>query len=113
MATAHDLLSESHWQGVELGALVRSQLAPYATDVNITISGIDWATIQPGAQLLIGDVLAEISAWSTPCAKNAAWFTDRDFNRMNHDRHPGWSRAYAWVREPGTIRQGDRVIVEP
>ena len=41
MATAHDLLSESHWQGVELGALVRSQLAPYATDANITVSGTD------------------------------------------------------------------------
>ncbi len=41
MAAAHDLLSESHWQGVELGALVRSQLAPYATDANITVSGTD------------------------------------------------------------------------
>ena len=41
MATAHSLLSESHWQGVGLAALVRSQLAPYATDANITISGTD------------------------------------------------------------------------
>jgi MOSC domain-containing protein YiiM len=88
-------------------------IEPGLAGENVTIGGIDWARIQPGAQLLIGDVLAEISAWSTPCVKNAPWFTDRDFNRMNHDRHPGWSRAYAWVREPGTIRQGDRVIVEP
>lgn len=80
---------------------------------NVTISGIEWASIKPGTQLLVGDVLAEISAWSTPCVKNAPWFLERDFNRMNHDRHPGWSRAYAWVREPGTIHQGDRVIVEP
>ncbi len=79
----------------------------------MTISGIDWSTIRPGAQLLIGDVLAEISAWSTPCAKNAQWFADREFRRMDHDLHPGWSRAYAWVREPGTIRTGDAVIVEP
>ncbi|MND08457.1 hypothetical protein D3C83_310620 [compost metagenome] len=64
-------------------------------------------------QLLVGDVLAEISAYATPCSKNAPWFTDRYFNRMDHDRHPGWSRAYAWVREPGTIRTGDPVIVEP
>ena len=41
------------------------------------------------------------------------WFSDGDFNRMDHERHPGWSRAYAWVREPGTIRSGDAVIVEP
>jgi MOSC domain-containing protein YiiM len=86
---------------------------PGAAGENVTIAGIDWATVRPGTQLLVGDVLAEISAWATPCKKNAQWFVDRDFNRMNHDRHPGWSRAYAWVREPGTIRLGDQVIVEP
>ena len=88
-------------------------IEPGAAGENITLSGIDWSTIRPGTQLLIGDVLAEISAWSTPCSKNAQWFSDGDFNRMDHDRHPGWSRAYAWVREPGTIRTGDAVIVEP
>ena len=80
---------------------------------NITLSGIDWSTIRPGAQLRIGGALAEVSAWATPCKKNAEWFTDRDFNRMNHELHPGWSRAYAWVREPGSVRTGDEVIVEP
>jgi MOSC domain-containing protein YiiM len=80
---------------------------------NITVRGLDWPTLRPGVQVLIGDVLAEVSAYATPCAKNAPWFTDRYFNRMDHDRHPGWSRVYAWVREPGTIRIGDAVIVEP
>jgi PAS domain S-box-containing protein len=41
MATAHMLLSQSGWQGVGVDAVVRSQLAPYATDTNITISGTD------------------------------------------------------------------------
>ena len=80
---------------------------------NLTVSGVDWTTIRSGVQLLAGEVLLEVSASATPCAKNAAWFTDGDFRRMDHDRHPGWSRMYAWVREPGTIRTGDRVIVEP
>jgi hypothetical protein len=80
---------------------------------NITVSGIDWATMRTGVQLLVGDVLAEVSAFATPCSKNAAWFADRYFNRMDHGRHPGWSRVYAWVREPGTIRPGDPVVVEP
>lgn len=88
-------------------------IEPGLAGENVTLAGIDWRTIQPGVQLLVGDVLAEVSAWSTPCAKNAPWFVDGDFRRMDHDRHPGWSRAYAWVREPGTIRQGDRVVVEP
>ena len=88
-------------------------IEPGSAGENITLAGIDWRTIRPGTQLLIGEVLAEVSAWSTPCAKNAGWFADRDFHRMDHDRHPGWSRAYAWVREPGTIRVGDAVVVEP
>lgn len=88
-------------------------IEPGAAGENVTVTGIDWATIRPGTQLLLGEVLAEISAWATPCKKNAQWFDARDFRRMDHDRHPGWSRAYAWVREPGTIRQGDPVVVEP
>lgn len=103
------------WSGDVIDAL-RAEGHPIeagAAGENITISGVDWASIRPGTQLVVGDVLAEISAWATPCKKNAQWFADRDFNRMSHDRHPGWSRAYAWVREPGTIRQGDPVVVEP
>lgn len=103
------------WSTEVIGAL-RAEghpIEPGLAGENVTLAGIDWTTIQPGVQLLIGDVLAEISAWSTPCAKNAGWFADRDFRRIDHDQHPGWSRAYAWVREPGTIHQGDRVIVEP
>jgi two-component system, chemotaxis family, CheB/CheR fusion protein len=41
MAVAHDLLSQSGWRGVGLTSLVHTQLAPYATDGNITISGTD------------------------------------------------------------------------
>lgn len=88
-------------------------IAPGLAGENVTVAGIDWSAVRPGVQLQIGSVLAEVSAWATPCAKNAGWFTDRYFNRMDHDRHPGSSRAYAWVRRPGTIRTGDPVIVEP
>jgi PAS domain S-box-containing protein len=41
MASAHSLLSQSRWHGVSLSELVRNQLAPYATDANMTISGAD------------------------------------------------------------------------
>jgi hypothetical protein len=88
-------------------------IQPGSAGENVTISGIEWPTLRTGVQLLIGDVLAEVSAYATPCSKNAAWFVDRDFNRMDQDRHPGWSRVYAWVKEPGTIRAGDPVVVEP
>lgn len=88
-------------------------IAPGLAGENITVAGVDWAALRPGVRLRIGEVLAEVSAWATPCKKNAAWFVNRDFNRMDHGRHPGWSRAYAWVREPGRIRPGDAVVVEP
>jgi hypothetical protein len=88
-------------------------IEPGAAGENVTLAGIEWSTLRPGTQLLIGDVLVEVSAWATPCAKNAQWFTGGDFKRMEHDLHPGWSRAYAWVREPGTVRPGDPVVVEP
>ena len=41
MAAAHTLLSETGWHGADLSALVSSQLAPYATDANVTIAGTD------------------------------------------------------------------------
>jgi PAS domain S-box-containing protein len=41
MATAHSLLSQSRWNGAGLSELVRHQLAPYATEANMTVSGPD------------------------------------------------------------------------
>jgi MOSC domain-containing protein YiiM len=80
---------------------------------NITVSGIDWGTLRPGVRLLIGEVLAEVSAYATPCKKNAQFFTGGDFNRMQHERNLGWSRLYASVLEPGRVTTGDPIIVEP
>jgi len=103
------------WSEEVIGSL-RSEGHPISAGLageNLTVSGVDWSTIRPGVRLLVGDVSVEVSAWATPCAKNAAWFADGDFNRMNHERHPGWSRAYAWVLEGGTVRAGDEVVVEP
>jgi MOSC domain-containing protein YiiM len=84
-----------------------------AAGENLTIAGVDWTTIRPGVRLRIGEVLVEISAYATPCAKNAQWFSDRDFKRIDHSVNPGLSRAYAWVLEGGTVVAGDEVVVEP
>jgi MOSC domain-containing protein YiiM len=84
-----------------------------AAGENITVRGVDWATLRPGTIVQVGEVEAEISSYSTPCAKNAAWFAERNFRRMDQDLHPGWSRLYAWVRRPGIVRVGDVFEVEP
>ncbi|MDW3218887.1 MAG: MOSC domain-containing protein [Acidimicrobiales bacterium] len=84
---------------------------PGSAGENITISGLEWSTLRPGAVLGIGDIRCRISAYAVPCAKNARWFVDGDFNRILHDRHPGWGRLYASVLEGGTVRPGDTVRV--
>jgi MOSC domain/DinB superfamily len=81
---------------------------------NVSIGGLDWSTLRPGTRVAIGDdVLAEVSAYSTPCKKNSAWFLDGDSNRMNHDRENGVSRVYASVLRDGIVHVGDTVVVEP
>jgi PAS domain S-box-containing protein len=41
LGAAHALLSQTGWREVGLDAVIRSQLAPYATNANITICGTD------------------------------------------------------------------------
>ncbi len=87
-------------------------MAPGSAGENLTVSGIDWAVVVPGTHLRIGeDVVLEIVDPATPCSKNAQWFTDRDFRRMDFDLHPGQSRMYARVLAGGAVAQGDPVAV--
>lgn len=79
---------------------------------NLTVSGLDWPAMRPGVLLRIGTALAEVSFPATPCAKQARWFTDGDFRRIDHDNHPKWTRWYAWVREQGQVQPGDAVVVQ-
>lgn len=79
---------------------------------NMTISGLDWAEVQPGARLRIGQVVEiEITSYTAPCSNNARWFIDGDFTRMLQSRHPGESRVYARVLQEGEVRAGDEVAL--
>ena len=80
---------------------------------NITVAGVDWAALRPGVRIDVGPVPMLISAHAVPCSKNAQWFSDRDFNRILHDQHPGFSRLYAIPLNSGDVTVGDRVTVEP
>ena len=81
-------------------------IEPGSAGENLTIAGIEWTSVVPGARLRIGDVLLEVTAFTTPCFKNAQWFIDGDFMRMHQGRHPGWSRVYARVLEEGWVEAG-------
>src|SRR5690606_25229495 len=78
-------------------------IAPGAAGEDVTIAGIDWATLRAGTIIDIGSVRCQLSAPSTPCAKNRRWFRNGAIDRMDHDRNPGSSRWYATVLHPGTI----------
>jgi MOSC domain-containing protein YiiM len=89
-------------------------VAPGATGENLSLEGVPWRELHPGMRLGIGDdVLVELSAYALPCKKNAGWFLDGDFGRMEHGHHPGWSRLYASVLRDGVVRVGDPVVIEP
>jgi PAS domain S-box-containing protein len=82
MAAAHTLLSKSGWQSVGLDALVRNQLAPYATDTNITISGTDVMLTAAETQA-VAKVLHELV---TNAAKHGALSIPGGHVSVNWDR---------------------------
>jgi MOSC domain-containing protein YiiM len=88
------------------------RLAPGHLGENLTLLDVDWDMVVPGRQLAIGDeVLIEVTDYASPCKKNARWFKDGDFNRINQATHPGFSRVYARVLATGHIRTGDVVAL--
>ena len=91
-------------------------IVPGALGENVTTAGLDWSEVVPGARLLLGErVLLEVTKFTSPCFNLAPLFRHRDFGRVSHKRHPGWSRVYARVLAEGAVRPGDavRVVSEP
>jgi len=83
-----------------------------AAGENITTRGLDWDRVTPGTRLRLGaNVVVEVTRYTTPCMTNQRWFMDGDFNRMHQNVHPGFSRVYARVLQPGRLRAGDPVVI--
>jgi len=81
---------------------------PGSIGENVTLAGLDWAAVVPGARVLLGHaVLLEITRYTSPCPNIAPVFRGREYARVSQKRHPGWSRVYARVLRPGAIRPGD------
>lgn len=85
-------------------------IAPGTTGENLTISGLDWAGLQLGDRLIIGDwVEIELTSYAVPCRTIADSFIGGAFGRIGHKTHPGWSRIYARVISEGVVQPGDLV----
>jgi MOSC domain-containing protein YiiM len=87
-------------------------IAAGATGENLTVSGIDWTTVVPGAELRIGEVLLQITRYTSPCEKISGAFLGDDFARISQKIHAGWSRVSARVAAGGIVRMGDPVTLE-
>lgn len=79
---------------------------------NLTLEGIDWSAVAPGACLRLGgDVVVQITGYTAPCSNITASFRDRDYTRVSQRRYPRDSRVYARVVREGMLATGDPVRI--
>ena len=76
---------------------------------NLTVSGLNWDEMVPGARLQIGGAQLELTSYANPCKNIAFAFENAHWKRIGHKEHPGWSRVYARVLVEGEVREGDSV----
>jgi two-component sensor histidine kinase len=89
MAAAHTLLSECSWHGVALDNLVLTELAPYATNTNVKVSGTD-VMLSPAETQALAKVLHELA---TNAAKYGALSIPGGHVSVSWDRKPNGQRA--------------------
>ena len=80
---------------------------------NVTIAGLPWDRVQPGARLTLGSIEVEVTGFAAPCRSIAPGFADGAFVRVGEKVHPGWSRVYARVLIAGRLAVGDKAFLEP
>ena len=78
---------------------------------NVTIASVDWQLLQPGVRLDIGEIVIELTSFTTPCRHIAGAFADGRSDRISPKTHPGESRVYARVLREGVVSVGDPVVV--
>lgn len=85
---------------------------PGSIGENITVTGVDWQLVKPGARLRLGETVEiEITSYTLPCKQIKGSFSDGNFNRVSPDKAGATSRTYARVLKAGRIRPGDPVLI--
>ena len=89
-------------------------ITPGSIGENLTLEGVDWGAVTPGAYLQLGvDVVLQVTAYTAPCTNITGSFRDRDTARVSQKRHPGDSRVYARVLREGALASGDPARILP
>lgn len=84
-------------------------IGPGTTGENLTLEGIPWSELVPGARLRVGAALLEVAGYTSPCKQIRGSFEDGDFTRISQKLHAGWSRVYARVLQEAVVHVGDPV----
>ncbi|MFN2480600.1 MAG: MOSC domain-containing protein [Pyrinomonadaceae bacterium] len=90
-------------------------ISPGSAGENVTVAGLDWPRLAPGARLAIGDeVVVEITKYANPCPTIRGSFRGGEFKRISQKLRPGESRLYARVMRTGRIAAGQTVrVIDP
>jgi MOSC domain-containing protein YiiM len=78
---------------------------------NLTLCGVPWEEMTPGARVEVGEVGLVLTSYAVPCRNLSDCFVGGGITRIAQTLHPGWSRVYARVERPGRLRIGDHVRV--
>ncbi|MFO0726600.1 MAG: MOSC domain-containing protein [Myxococcota bacterium] len=82
-------------------------IVPGSIGENLTLLGLDWTAMQPGARLHFqGGLELELTSFAAPCRKISGAFVGRTFSRVSEAKYPGMSRIYARVLTPATLVTG-------
>ena len=85
---------------------------PGSTGENLTVVGLEWSGLAPGARLALGEeAVVEVTSYTAPCKKVAASFKGGEFKRISQKVNPGHSRLYARVLRPGRLVVGQSVTL--
>lgn len=95
------------WWSSEVGR----ELLPGTFGENLTVSGLQSASLDVGDRLLVGGATLEVTGPRIPCGTISARMRDRMFvKKFRAAERPG---VYCRVIHEGEVRAGDAVAVEP
>ena len=86
-------------------------VAPGTMGENVVIRGIPWEKMVAGVRLRLGEVEIELTTFAHPCKNIRDSFRGGRIERVSSKGHPGWSRIYARVLEPGSLSPNDPVVI--
>jgi MOSC domain-containing protein YiiM len=90
-------------------------VTPGSMGENLTVEGVDWSAMVPGARVEIGPavlpVVLQLTDYAAPCSNIARSFQRRQYVRVSQKVHAGWSRLYARVLTEGMVRVGDSLKI--